>query len=705
MRNAKNRANRHIQRAFCTPFDGRLALRITSLRNAKGWNHRELRQRLSDISCDASDYRVHGWENSFLPRIRHIIPISRVFQILPEELVRGTEIESELALLTRIHNARQPEIRTAADVLQAFMQSGVLEGRESRAASIFSHAKRFAKISGYESLEACPVSVFHKTAGEIREVIDKCFTRETSIHDLRNFKNNVCFFVREASLRNLLPKADSTYDEKTARRMRDYPPVRGKNLFCKYRLSASELEQNPDFKAQLEDFRSFSSDPTKGPRDIHKRDITIESYIRLFRLIAGVYVHHLKTKLHEISLEYLVRPDNVKSFVKWFIDTTKKRQKDLYLGLDAEKCTGVTKTLYTYVIRLSTTAKYFLKDPQTALFIKKEILAYLPHPQLVKIKESRMVTIPELEKIGRSIYPFTAKRMAESEHVRRTLQHLIAFVNNPNEAVLKGPMGAEKKPIFRGTGLAIRVCISLIIRLLVRIPLRVRNIREMEIDKNLCRKNGTYILRFSARQLKVEYVRGKPKTIEYGIEPDDTEFIELMNEWFCIWRPFLAITGMLRREQRGGKRSADVFEEIRSQKFTELLSSDKIPCLGPIRNVFINTKGQPMSNDCIYEHLTRYTFRYTGKSINPHLFRDIWVTDYLRDTRNKDGSCDLTGAAWMLGNTVQSVEKYYAHILDESTGIRPRRWLKKRLSESPDEELNQSLKIIWRQDESNKDRF
>lgn len=79
------------------------------------------------------------------------------------------------------------------------------------------------------------------------------------------------------------------------------------------------------------------------------------------------------------------------------------------------------------------------------------------------------------------------------------------------------------------------------------------------------------------------------------------------------------------------------------------------------------------------------TFRFSGKSINPHLFRDCWATDYLRNTRNKYGSCDIVGAAWMLGNSIEMIEKHYAHILDESAGNRPRKWLLERLSEDPNE--------------------
>lgn len=677
--------DRHVQQLFCTPWDGRLAGQLAILRKKKGWGQIKLAQVLRDHGCKVSDSLASAWENYLLPRIPLIAPIARALGVTPQDFVKKTEVESEYGLASRIEAARHPATSNVAEVYQRFVDSGGFHSCPGRKAPTRSHLKKLAGFLGFPGLESCPVSVLLKPPSELRRIIDEHAPPGTSIHDLRNLKNNVSFFVREASTAGLLLKTEYLCSEKTPRLLKDYPTIKGSNLFSSIKLTGDELQQVPAFRAQLDDYREYSADPIRCPRNVQKRPVTIECNIRFFLLLAGAFVHFLGAKLNEISLQYLVNPANVRKFVRFFVNRTKERQKKHYVGLDPEKCTGVTRTLFTYLVKLSTTAKHFLNDPETCLVIRQEIMAYLPHPQAMREKENRMVTIPELERIGNSIYPFSAKKMAESEHVRRTLQHLMFFWNDPDKVVLGGPLGCEKNVRFRGVHLALRAGISLMIRLMVRIPLRMRNIREMEIRKNLFKKDGHFVVRFSGRQLKVEQVGGRTKRIEYVIEPDNTGFYELMMEWFTLWRPFLIVTGRLRNEKNpAGKRSREVIQELRDAN--KQLSPDEVPCFGSLRNVFVNSKGLPMSKDSIYEHVTRYTYRYSGKSVNPHLVRDIWATDYLRDTRNKYGSCDIVGAAWMLGNTLDSVERHYAHILEASSGDRPRRWLLERLSEPPEAE-------------------
>lgn len=676
--------DRHVQKEFCSQRDGRLAQRLITLRKSKGWSQVKLARILTENGCSVSDSSVSTWEKVWLPGIHYIVPVARAFGLTPRELVQGTEVESEYGLITRMEAARHPATTNLAEIYQRFVDSDGFHSCPGREGPTKTHLKKFARMFGHTELESCPVSVLYQSPSELRRIIDERAPSTTSIHELRNLKNNVGFFVREASTAGLLSRTEHLYSDKATHRLKDYPVIKGTNLFSKIKLTESELQGMPTFREQLKDFREYCSDPLRAPRRIHKRPVTIESHINVFLLLAGVFVRFLGASMNEISLQFLCDPQNLRKFSTWHIARTKERQQKLYVGLDPEKCTGVTQTLFTYLVKFSTTAKYYLKDPETCRVIREEIMGYLPHPQAMKIKDSRLISIPTLEATGLSVYPFNSRRMAESEHVRRTLEHLMFFWNDPEKVALEGPLGCEKNVRFRGAHLAVRVGVSVMIRLLVRLPLRMRNILEMEVGKNLSKQqDGNLAIRFSGRQLKVEQVRGRTKRVDYVIEPDNTGFYELMMEWLTLWRPFLIVTGRLRKEKNSSaQRAREVIQEIRDANRKS--SSDELPCFGSVRNVFVNMKGQPMSKDSIYEHITRYSYRYTGKSVNPHLVRDIWATDYLRDTRSKYGSCDIVGAAWMLGNSIDSVERHYAHILDETTGIRPRQWLLERLSEPPE---------------------
>ena len=67
------------------------------------------------------------------------------------------------------------------------------------------------------------------------------------------------------------------------------------------------------------------------------------------------------------------------------------------------------------------------------------------------------------------------------------------------------------------------------------------------------------------------------------------------------------------------------------------------------------------------------TWKFSGVPVNPHMIRDIWATEYIKSTR------DIIGAAYMLGDTVETVLKYYAHLLDADAEERAVQWLTTRL--------------------------
>jgi site-specific recombinase XerC len=172
------------------------------------------------------------------------------------------------------------------------------------------------------------------------------------------------------------------------------------------------------------------------------------------------------------------------------------------------------------------------------------------------------------------------------------------------------------------------------LRLLVRIPLRSRNLREMQLDRNLQRVDGTWQLTFKGDELKISWRNGRPHQVTYAFPADLTD---LLNEWLTIWRPLLL-------------RDA------------------------PHKEVFLNREGQPYSAGNLRKAILKTTYKFEGVAVNPHTIRDIWATEYIKATR------DFAGAAYMLGNTVEIVLKHYAHLLDADAEERAISWLQSRLA-------------------------
>jgi hypothetical protein len=107
-----------------------------------------------------------------------------------------------------------------------------------------------------------------------------------------------------------------------------------------------------------------------------------------------------------------------------------------------------------------------------------------------------------------------------------------------------------------------RVNFSVMIRLLVRIPFRQRNIREMKLGTNLVKDGEKYVIQFRGEQLKIAR-RGKlTNKLTFQIEPDGTGFHELLDEWLSIWRPCLLNVHRTYIQTEEGQR---VINKIQSQ--------------------------------------------------------------------------------------------------------------------------------------------
>lgn len=233
-------------------------------------------------------------------------------------------------------------------------------------------------------------------------------------------------------------------------------------------------------------------------------------------------------------------------------------------------------------------------------------------------KSKRWLSLSELEKVRLSTYPHNARNNA-----RRV-----------------------------GRGLATDVLTSLLIGLEIRIPFRQRNLREMlwnpqnpENGQNLYLRHGSWHLRFSGLELKIPFVKGAVHSVEHEFPSD---LVSLLEEWLRRWRP-IQLLGQKTRH-RGSECSRNGQELV-----------------------FLNMAGGPLVANGVNETFNRATYKFTGIAVNVHMIRTIWATEYIKDTKN------VVDAAFMLGDTVETVLKSYAKLLDQDCGKRASEWVTKRL--------------------------
>jgi integrase len=154
---------------------------------------------------------------------------------------------------------------------------------------------------------------------------------------------------------------------------------------------------------------------------------------------------------------------------------------------------------------------------------------------------------------------------------------------------------------------------GLILRLLVRIPLRARNIITLQCDTNLFREDGIWSLRFRGDELKVGRRGGRPNTWRSPWPPD---LVPELEEYLTDHRP-------------------------------------KLPGADMTRYLFLTKGGRPYTRSELRFNLNIALMKCTGKRFYTHWARHIYAT-HMRD----EGAAVET-VAHMLNNTPQVVYANY----------------------------------------------
>jgi hypothetical protein len=156
------------------------------------------------------------------------------------------------------------------------------------------------------------------------------------------------------------------------------------------------------------------------------------------------------------------------------------------------------------------------------------------------------------------------------------------------------------------------------LRLLLRIPLRQRNIREMQLHRNLYQDvHKHWWLSFKGEELKVGQRGGKINTFSLDLTTYFPDLLDHLEEYLSVFRP----------------------------RFPNALSSPY---------VFLTRYGNPFADESLYKDFTVLILKRTGKRCYPHLLRTLWVSEFFTA-----GGKPAT-AAFMLNDTPQTaLQKYY----------------------------------------------
>jgi hypothetical protein len=173
---------------------------------------------------------------------------------------------------------------------------------------------------------------------------------------------------------------------------------------------------------------------------------------------------------------------------------------------------------------------------------------------------------------------------------------------------------------YQGAHAASRFQLGLILRMVVRTPLRLRNWCEMLREDNLRQVNGEWRLHFEGRELKVSHKRGELNIFDMPIDPDIVPDLE---EFFYHWRP-------------------------------------RLPNADTDRHVFLGAHGPHagrLEEGELSMQLKTHVAAWTGKRIYPHLIRTIFTSELLTD------GVDINSVAYGLNDNPQTVWQAYNELI------------------------------------------
>ena len=200
---------------------------------------------------------------------------------------------------------------------------------------------------------------------------------------------------------------------------------------------------------------------------------------------------------------------------------------------------------------------------------------------------------------------------------------------------------------------------ELLMSWLTILPWRQRNLRECKLNS---RESGGNLFKAPISNLAT---LAKPRWVEEQRKSNPGQAF-----WQFFFRSDETKTGQ-QVHSLLPKQLIPILEEY-LENYRPLLVKDKDP-----RTLFLNDAGKPISPEGIFTIVGNITYRYAGRRVNPHLFRDILAVKWL-EIHPEDY---LTVSKLLWHRNIKTTLRTYAANFDESHAVRrAEEWLEKRRS-------------------------
>jgi len=463
--------------------------------------------------------------------------------------------------------------------------------KPNRVKDIKSSVKQYSQILGYENPIRCDIDCYNLPKKVRNELIEERLT-EASHSKLRNLKNNISFLLKLAYELNLIidpsvyiKEAKGKFGINKTKHFASKKKRKNseRNLLPPYKIKYQDW--NPFLKEEYEKYYNWATAPISQGRPAHikKRPSTMDSQLPHLEALVGYLVNIKKFDQKKIRLNDIFDIEVIVDFESWFIN--ERHKQVIVLSIE------ILKTLETI-------AKYYLHDKELGEQINS-LKKTLGKPRSTYSKDEIWVSLKELEIIALSEYE-RGKKMKISPY-------------HKNSGVLK----------------ALCMQRSLIIRLLVRCPMRQRNIRDMKLNQNLKLVNGKWIIEFIGEENKVALKSGVENVYKMNFPIDLQQQLE---EFIYEYRPLL--------------------------------------CRNNYENVFLNRNGGLYDHASLNLEIKKCVYSYTEKPLNIHMFRTIWATEFILKTK------DFITASIRLNDRIETVLKHYSHLFNIDTEAKVTEFLK-----------------------------
>jgi hypothetical protein len=405
-----------------------------------------------------------------------------------------------------------------------------------------------------------------------------------SPHTVRNTRNNLSFLFRTAANCALLTPALPGSSPSLSRRALDQQCRRT----SPYRERWHTTHDIP-----------YGLKPAQWPHDIYERwqQYCTDRQLKTRARSLTDYTNFLK-----LYLGFLITIQGLS--IQWndLFDLT---LIDQYVRWNSQRShTRITVCACRTVSILRTVARHFNHPHASA------ITAYhreLPMPEPVHRKKDYNIKLHELE-------------TAALRELQEAYRPVTGYRPGTNALTYPSYLRRQKAP---GLVRALQYQRALTLRLMIRIPLRVRNFCEMQLDRNLYQdEDRHWHLHFQGDELKKSVRNGRINEYHVNLTTYCPELIPQLEEFLAVFRP-------------------------------------RIPHATTISSVFLSRSGRPYHPAHFQREITAAVLKQTHKRFYPHLIRTIWASEYIARTG------DFTTAALMLGDTVQVVLQRYHEILEK----------------------------------------